>query len=112
VIRFSNKNSLVVTADVQVIGSYNTLDGTWLWGWDHPSVDERLARAAQLVREFGERYELDHFGVRYIKCREDDAVYFTALALHLWNGAGSYRGRSDASYLYMVFGPVTIHTTN
>jgi hypothetical protein len=112
VIRFSNDGGLIVTADVQVVGTYDTKDGTWLWGWDHPSIDEKLACAARLVRKFGEKYNLSHFGVPYIKCSPDDAFWFTALALHLWKGAGSYRGPSDATYVYMVFGPVTIHNTN
>jgi hypothetical protein len=25
-------------APVQIIGAYNTEDGSWLWGWDHPSL--------------------------------------------------------------------------
>ena len=30
----------MVTAPVQVIGTYTSLDRTFLWGWDHPSIPE------------------------------------------------------------------------
>ncbi|MDC7122808.1 hypothetical protein OMK64_14830 [Cellulomonas fimi] len=36
---------LRVTAPVHVVGSYDPTDGTWLCGWDHPSVPEPLAGA-------------------------------------------------------------------
>ena len=26
------------TAPVQIVGTFNTEDSTWLWGWEHPAV--------------------------------------------------------------------------
>jgi hypothetical protein len=45
-------NGTTATAAIQVVGTYNTLDGTFLWGWDHPSVPEQLRDHARL----GKRY--------------------------------------------------------
>src|SRR4051812_26144188 len=45
---------VTATAPVQIIGTYNTLDGTWLWGWDHPSVLPALQEHAGRVRAYGE----------------------------------------------------------
>ncbi|WP_423221733.1 DUF6882 domain-containing protein [Janthinobacterium lividum] len=28
------KNSIVASASIQVVGTYNRSDGTFLWGWD------------------------------------------------------------------------------
>jgi hypothetical protein len=111
-IQFSNADGFTVTADVQVIGTYNSEDGTWLWGWDHPSVEEPLAYAAKLARAFGEKHRLNQFTTRTIRCSQEDAWQFTAVALHLSGGAGSYRGPSGSAFVFMTFGEVTIRRTH
>jgi len=108
VIRFSNGDGFVVTADVQVIGTYNSDDESWLWGWDHPSVSPPLARAAQLAHEFGRKHRLSQYTTRRLRCSQDDAWQFTAVALHLSEGAGSYRGPSGSTFAFMTFGEVTV----
>jgi hypothetical protein len=35
---FATRNGVVATCPVQIIGTFNTDDATWLWAWDHPSV--------------------------------------------------------------------------
>jgi len=108
VISFSGGGRLV-TAPVQVIGTYNTEDGSWLWGWDHPSVPSALARDALLVRKFGERHGLSRYATRTIRCTEDEAWQFTALACHLAEASGAYRGPSGPALVFMTFHEVTIH---
>ena len=63
-IRFTNDKSWEIEAPVQVIGTLNTKDGTWLWGWDHPSVPEPLAEHARLARALGQEYALEAFTTR------------------------------------------------
>lgn len=107
VLSFSSPGLLVV-APLQVIGTYDTEDGSWLWGWDHPSVDEPLARDACLVRDFGERHGLFRYSQRMIHCTEDEAWQFTALACHLAEASGAYRGPSGTTYAFMTFHQPTI----
>jgi len=35
---------------VQIVGTLNTADSAWMWGWDHPSVPEDLGEHARAVR--------------------------------------------------------------
>jgi hypothetical protein len=35
---FTTPRGMKATPPVQIIGTYNTEDSTWLWGWDHPSI--------------------------------------------------------------------------
>jgi hypothetical protein len=108
-IKFSNADGYAVTADVQVIGSYNSDDGAWLWSWANPSTDAPLTQAALLARAFGEKYKLRQFTQRKIECSEADAWNFTAVGLHLFGSAGGYRGpASDSLFIFMTFGEVTI----
>ena len=107
VIRFTSATK-VVSAPVQVIGTYNTLDGTFLWGWDHPSVPEPLAADARLAREFGRRQDLELFTTRKVECTEDEAWVFTAVALYLSGAQGTYRAPFGTTMVFMTFGDVTI----
>lgn len=105
---FTQPDGRIISAPVQVIGTYDTEGGTWLWGWDHPSVDEPLAHAARLARAFGERHGLAQFTERKIHCSEDDAWTFTALAVLLTESWGAYRGPSGSTLVYMAFGEITL----
>lgn len=107
-ITFTNKLGWTITAPVQVIGTFNSKDSTWLWGWDHPSVSEPLAAHARLARAFGERYRLDRYTTRKIESSEPEAWQFTALACYLAGAQGGYRGPAGTTFVFMTFGEVTI----
>lgn len=78
----------MITAPVQVVGTYDTKDSTWLWGWDHPSVSESLGEFARRVRNFGEQYGKEELATRKITATMDHAWEFTALACYLNGGQG------------------------
>lgn len=99
---------LLVVASLQVIGTYDTTDGSWLWGWDHSSVDDALARDSRLVRAFGERHGLFRYTSREIQCTEDEAWQFTALACHLSEASGAFRGADGTTAVFMTFDNVKI----
>lgn len=108
-ITFTNREKGVrVTAAVQVIGTLNSEDGTWLWGWDHPSVPEPIGEHARLARAFGERYGLAAYTTRKIEASMDDCWTFTALACHLAGAQGGYSGPSGPARVFMTFGTPAI----
>jgi hypothetical protein len=97
-----------VTAPVQVIGTYSLADGTFLWGWDHPSVPEARGADARLARDFGQRNDLPLFTTRKVTCTEEQAWRFTAVALYLSGAQGAYRGPAGKALVFMTFGEMTI----
>lgn len=101
----------MVTAPVQVIGTYNSLDGTFLWGWDHPSIPEPRRTDARLARRFGELQNLPLFTTRMVECSEEQAWAFTAVALYLSGAQGAYRGPAGTTMVFMTFGEMTIVPT-
>ncbi len=111
-ITFVNDKGLEITAPVQVIGTLNTADGTWLWGWDHPSVPVPIAAHAQRVREFGEQHGLVALTTRKIEADETDGWSFTALACHLAGAQGGYRGPAGDALVFMTYGQVSIRNPN
>jgi hypothetical protein len=107
-ITFSFPDRTTASAAIQVIGTYNTADGTFLWGWDHPSVPEPLRRHAQLAREWGQEHGLASFTTRSVACAEDDAWNFAAVANRLASANGVYRGPSGVARVFMTFGDVKL----
>jgi hypothetical protein len=99
---------VTATAPAQIIGTYSTQSDTWLWGWDHPSVQPPLQEHARRVREYGERHGIAALTTRKLECTEDDAWGFTAVACHLCGAQGAYRGPAGPALVFMTFGEVTL----
>lgn len=108
VIEFENDRGWHISAPVQVIGTYNTRDGTFLWGWDHPSVPSHAATAAKRVLEYGKRHKIKRMTTRMVSITEEQAWQYTALADYLTGGAGAYRGPTGHLLVFMTFGEITI----
>jgi hypothetical protein len=106
-ITFTGKK-MVATAPAQIIATYNTQDGTWLWGWDHPSVADDMAEHARQVYEYGEQHGLTDLTTRKLECSEDEAWELTALACHLCGAQGAYRGPAGTAVVFLTFGKVTL----
>jgi hypothetical protein len=105
-IKFTMANGMIATANLQVVGTYNTADGTFLWGWDHPSVPAALGRDAELARRWGEENGVADFTVRKVACTELRAWEFAAVAARLGQASGVYRGPSGSVLVFMTFGTV------
>lgn len=108
IVQFLFADGVVATAPVQIIGTYNPQSGTFLWGWDHPSVVEPLSRAATLVRRYGEEHNVVSFTTREVYCTEAEAWTFTAVAAALDSANGAYRANSGGPLVYMTFGDVQL----
>ncbi|TGX55257.1 hypothetical protein E5A73_06275 [Sphingomonas gei] len=107
-ITFVNARGWEITAPVQVVGTLNTTDGTWLWGWDHPSVPAPVSGHAGLVRDFGAKHGLEALTTRMIEASEADGWTFAALACYLAGAQGAYRGPAGDALVFMTYGEVSI----
>jgi len=110
-ITFFHENGTIARAPVQIVGTYDTDDGTWLWGWDHPAVDEACSRDAKKLREYGLENAVPGLTTRKIECDEDDCWDFAALAVLICNSQGAYRGPSGSTLVFMTFGEVQLSQT-
>jgi hypothetical protein len=105
---FTTPTGMTATAPVQMIGTYNTKDGTWLWAWDNPSIDTALREHALKVKEYGEQKKIAALTTRKINCSQEDAWELVAIACQLNNAQGAYRGPADATRVFMTFGKVKL----
>lgn len=101
---FTSPKGIQVTAPVQIIGTYNTEDSTWLWGWDHPSVDPPLAQHAKRLLAYGQEHKIAQLTTRTLTCSEEDCWKLTALACLLCDAQGGYRGPAGTTMVFMTFG--------
>ena len=107
-ITFEFKDGTRARAAVQVVGTYNTEDGSFLWRWDHPSIPETARQHARLARQWGEKNELANFQMRKVTCTEYEAWGFAAVASRLGNAQGVYRGPNRKVLVFMTFDDVSI----
>lgn len=106
VIRFDTPKGKFVAA-AQFIGTLNTEDGSWIWGWDHPmAVPEHALKNAALVRAFGERSGLELLTERRVQADESDGWAFADLACHLGDAQGVYRVPSGKVVMFLTFSDV------
>ena len=105
---FSFEDGTKAAVSIQVVGTYNTADGTFLWAWDHPSVPEALREHATLARQWGNANNLPALISRKIECTEDDAWSYAAVTNRLANANGVYRGPAGTALFFFTFGEVRI----
>lgn len=99
----------IATAEVQIIGSYNAEEQTWLWSWANSSVNPRLQTAAIMAHERGKAAGIEKLSTGKWQGTEDDAWHMTAVAVKLAGLQGSYRGPAGGPlFIFMGFGPVKI----
>jgi Family of unknown function (DUF6882) len=107
-IAFIRENGVRASAPVQIIGTFNPEDGTWLWAWDHPSVRPPLRKAAETLKAYGAAHGIAELTTARLDCREEDCWRFTALACHLSEAQGGYRGPTGGPLVFMTYGMVTL----
>jgi hypothetical protein len=105
---FTFADGRVASAPFQIVGTYDGEDESFLWGWDHPSVQPALRKHAQLAREWGATHSLADYTTSLVKCPQDKVWEFTAVAARLAEANGAYRGPSGSTYIFMTFGQITI----
>jgi hypothetical protein len=95
-------------APAQIIGSFNRLDGTWLWAWDNPSIAESLKRDARRVKQFGEEKSFTELTTPKVATDLQGALRFAAIASHVCAAQGVFSAAIGETYLYINFGEVKL----
>jgi hypothetical protein len=106
---FEFSDGTVASAPVQIVGTFNAGDNTFMWGWDHPSVDPALQASASRVKAFGEEHGFRELTTQTVSCTEKRAWEYTALAMRLAEASGAYRAEAaPGTYVFMTFGELRL----
>lgn len=85
--KFDSDPSLSLVA--QVAGTFSD-DGTFMWGWGHPSVPQPLQQAAWAAQRYGDRQEIPELLTRGGKATKKQVREFVAIAAYLAHADGVF----------------------
>lgn len=105
---FHVPDNIMVTAPVQIIGTYDQNKGSWMWSWANSSIETSLAQDSIAVKAYGERNDNALLTARVSQIEEYDAWQLTALACELNTQQGCYRGVVGHTLIYMTFGDISL----
>ncbi|WP_340614608.1 DUF6882 domain-containing protein [Xenorhabdus thailandensis] len=111
-ITFHAPDNIVAMAPVQIVGTYDQNQGSWMWGWANSSIKESLKQDALTVQTYGERYGNELLTERVSEIDENKAWQLAALACELNNQQGVYRGVAGSMLIFMTFGEVSLYQEN
>ena len=102
---FTSPSGIVATCPVQIVGTFDSSGRSWMWGWDHPSVDPALQEHARLCKAYGEKHGIRALTAHKVaNTTEDDGWQFTALACKLAGAQGGYRATQGNTRLFVTIG--------
>ena len=53
-VSFHFQDGTTLIAPIQIVGTYNGRDGSFLWAWGHKTLPESVVEHARLARHWGE----------------------------------------------------------
>lgn len=108
-ISFERSDGALLTAPVQIVGSWNPKSEMFTWGWNHPSVMTRLRMVAERTRWFGDKHKVPELVAPQVKVSEADAWRLTAVAVKVNGASGAYRGPTeDGPVVFMALGDLKV----
>ena len=105
---FTFDDGVVATCPAQIVGSFDTTDGSWLWGWANPSIADSLKRDSLRVKEYGQQLQIARLTSAEWPGTEADAWAMAALTCKLCEAQGVYRGPAGTAFVFMTFGKVAL----
>lgn len=105
---FNHPDGLQASAPVQIVGSLNTQDGSWLWATANTSVRPELTAHARLAQAELARLGAHDLAEDRQALEESRAWEYAALATQVAGAQGAYRGPAGPTLIFMTFGQVTL----
>jgi hypothetical protein len=101
-------SDMVAHTPAQIIGSFDSREDTWMWGWANSSISEPLARDSVRVREYGEQHHIRRLTTATWPGEEKDGWHMAALANRLCETNGVYCGPAGTTFVFFTFGQVLL----
>jgi hypothetical protein len=98
----------IARAPAQIIGSFNSQVGSWLWAWANSSILDSIKRDAIKVREYGEQNNIKRLTTAKWQAAEADCWHMAALACRICKSNGAYRGPAGETFVFITFGEVQL----
>jgi len=99
---------MIVRAPAQIIGSFDSQEGSWMWGLANASIGDSLTRDSVQVREYGEQHRIRRLTTPTWPGKELDGWHMAALANRLCETNGVYRGPAGTTLVFFTFGEIRL----
>jgi len=95
-----------VSAPLQIVGTYNPHDKTFLWAWTNPSVQKGLIKHALTAKAFGAKHGIKELtDAKLVGYSVEKAEALGAVVNRICNGAGVYVGNTGGGpFVIMTHG--------
>ena len=107
-ITFRFSDGKIVTASVQIIGTYDIPAQKFLWSWANPSFSDNLKIHALKFREKLRKRKVDMWLGEEFQMNETVAEWFTFMAANENKADGFYTGRIRDTILLVTFSGINI----
>jgi hypothetical protein len=98
----------IVSASAQILGSWNSQVGSFVWAWDNETITPQLSLTADQVRAFGVEHDVPALRSSPLKLDEEQVRDLVAVAFGIVGATGLYHPYDGQLATYISFGPVTI----
>jgi hypothetical protein len=100
---FSGADRPSLTMNIQVVGSWATESGTWLWAWENDSILPSAKPHVHVLERFGRENGFERLTEALWKAEQADAWEMARVACLLLQADGIYRAPDEDGALFMVF---------
>lgn len=102
-IYFLKNDEVKVKAKIVPIGSFNTKNCSWMWGWANEAFPAKLREKAAKLKELETLTGFEMFGNEMADIEPDMAWEIAGMSLNLLNFDGVYRGpANNTEYFYAL----------
>jgi hypothetical protein len=91
-----------VIADVQVVGSVDSENRSWLWSWANPDVAPALCKDILDVHTLGKSRQIEQLTTPVWEGDAVDGWEMTSISAYVLQAAGAYRASTSQGFTYLV----------
>lgn len=91
-----------VLANVQLVGSVNTENRSWLWSWADPDIDPALCKDIREVQMLGETRRIEQLTTPFWEGDAVDGWEMTSISAYVLQAEGAYRATTPQGFTYLV----------
>ncbi|MFN2565830.1 MAG: DUF6882 domain-containing protein [Gemmatimonadaceae bacterium] len=91
-----------VLASVQLVGSVNTENRSWLWSWADPDIDPALCKNIREVHMLGETRGIEQLTTPFWEGDAVDGWEMTSISAYVLQAEGAYRATTPRGFTYLV----------
>ena len=92
-----------ISGPVEVLGTWSSESGTWLWAWANESLPAGVIGASIATKAYGDAHAIEALSARKLDATESVAEDLASVAVELSELAGMYRAPTDNGYLFLGF---------